>query len=306
MKLDFGEVLRRVWKIGWNHKVLWLWQASPAAAVIFILPLFFVFYPFFIGFIQDPEFQFPVEPWMSIFFNSIVGLFVFSFTLLWIFSQITTIYGVVDIENGMTNISIKGLFHKSLPYFWRVIFLYFLYCSIWVLISVSFNPIIATIIRSYPDTINFLLRLLTLPLAFFSLVIMMILELSQIAIVTDNMSVIAAVSHAWKIFKSNLLNIAILGIIIYFGIYIPLGLSFLPVPFLGFISVLFLTRLPDPSVVFFMMFFVVVPLIIVLPTILAGIFMTFLQSTWVVAYLRMNKNLNDSMNLEKPPTEVAQ
>jgi hypothetical protein len=29
MKFDLGDVLTRMWKIGWNHKVLWLWQILP-------------------------------------------------------------------------------------------------------------------------------------------------------------------------------------------------------------------------------------------------------------------------------------
>lgn len=41
MKFDLGEVLSRMWKIGWNHKVLWLWQMIPGASVIFVFPSFF-------------------------------------------------------------------------------------------------------------------------------------------------------------------------------------------------------------------------------------------------------------------------
>ena len=305
MKFDFGEVLRWMWKIGWNHKVLWLWQMLPGASVVFVFPSFFIYYPAFTKLMQNPELQIPIEPWMSISLNSMGALFVLSYALMWIFAQLTTICGAVEIEKGTANISFRELSRKSLPYVWRVFGLYFLYCGVWALMSVGFAPISWILAKNSPATLKTLMIFLSLPLSVVWLVSMVVLELAQAAIVADNMRVIAAILHAWKILKSNLLEMVIITIVLFFGVLTPLGLLLMPLPFLVGISSLFLTHAPDPNVIFFTVFFGIIPFVIILSTSLAGIFMTFFQSAWAVAYLRLSKNSNTSIILEEKPQEAG-
>jgi hypothetical protein len=287
MKVNIGDMLGSAYRIGWRHKILWLWQAMPGVAVVFVFPSVFIYYPAFTRLIQDPELQIPIEPWMSIPLNSMGILFVLSYVLMWIFAQLTTICGVMEIENGAAKLSFRELFRKSLPYVWRVSGLYFLFGGMWALISASSAPILGPVARNSLYTLELLSTLLALPLLIVWLASVIVLELAQVAIVADNIKVIAAISHAWKIFRSNLLNVVIIVILLYFAMVIPFGLLLMPFPFLVGISLMSLTRMPDPNIIFFTVLFVIIPLVVILPTSIAGVFMTFLQSAWTVVYLRL-------------------
>ncbi|MBI5950639.1 MAG: hypothetical protein HY865_03180 [Chloroflexi bacterium] len=305
MKVNIGDLMGSAYRIGWRHKMLWLWQVLPGLAVIFVFPSVFIVYPFFTKLIQDPELQIPIEPWMSISLNSMGILFVLSYALMWIFAQITTIHGAIEIEKGATKLSFRELFRKSLPYVWRVIGLYFLYCGMWALISIGSRPILAPVAKNFPSISEPLLYLLALPISIIWLVSMVVLELAQAAIVSDNMTVIAAVSRAWEIFKGNVLDAATIMIVLYFGMIIPFSLLLMPLPFLISISLLFLTRASDANVIFFTVFFAVIPLAIILTTLVVGIFMTFFQSGWAVAYIRLNRNADIPTALEEKPQETG-
>jgi hypothetical protein len=157
----------------------------------------------------------------------------------------------------------------------------------WALISASSAPILGPVARNSLYTLELLSTLLALPLLIVWLASVIVLELAQVAIVADNIKVIAAISHAWKIFRSNLLNVVIIVILLYFAMVIPFGLLLMPFPFLVGISLMSLTRMPDPNIIFFTVLFVIIPLVVILPTSIAGVFMTFLQSAWTVVYLRL-------------------
>jgi hypothetical protein len=307
MKLDFGEVFTRTWKIGWNHKILWLWQMLPGVAVIFIFPSVFIFYPVFTRLIHDPELQIPIEPWMSISLNSMGTLFALSYVLMWIFAQIATICGAVEIEKGTAGISFRELSHKSQPHIWRILGLYFLFVLFLGLVELANFGFVALCRVFYKEVSaipGFLFFLWVLPLSLALLVGIIIVELAQAAIVVNNMGVLAAVLHAWKIFKSNLLGLIILMVVLYFGVSIPLSLLLMPFLFLAFTSFWFLLRVSDPNVIFFTAFFVIIPLIVIFSTSLNGIFMTFFQTAWAVAYIRLDRNANAPIVLEEKPQEA--
>lgn len=305
MKFDLGEVLSRMWKIGWNHKVLWLWQMIPGASVIFVFPSFFIYYPVFTRLVKDPELQIPIEPWMSISLNSMAFLFMLSYVILGIFAQITTVCGMVEIEKGIVKISFGGLFRKSLSYFRRVFGLYFLFGSVWTLIYLGSVSILFAVRKVDVD----LLVVSSIPiLCMFipaTLVGVSVLELAQASVVMDDKSVLSAISHGWKLFKANALNALMLAIILYFGMNLLFSFFVGPFMFLVPISLLFLTRLPDPTTIFSIVFFIVAPLVIILPTLLIGILVTFFQSAWAVAYMRMNRNLNTPTGSEETLTETG-
>jgi hypothetical protein len=308
MKFDFGEVLGRMWKIGWNHKVLWLWQMLPGAAVFFLLPSFFIYYPAFTKLLKDPELQIPIEPLMSISLNSMGVLFVLSYALMWIFAQAMTICGAVEIEKGMANISFRELFQKCLPYIWRVLGLYFLFIlffGVLELVNVGLAYIFRVVYQDVSAIPIFLFIFWALPLLFALLVSIAVVELAQVAIIANNMSVLAAVLHAWGIFKSNLLGVIILMIVVYFGIFIPLSLLLMPFLFLAPISLLFLSRIPDPNIIFFTVFFIIIPFVVILSAFLNGVFMTFFQSAWAVAYMRLSHNANTPIVAEEKPAEAG-
>jgi hypothetical protein len=65
MRFDLVELLRQTWKIGWNHKVLWLWQILPSLFSILMMPFMFLANPAFGMLLPEP---WNLEPnrWMDV------------------------------------------------------------------------------------------------------------------------------------------------------------------------------------------------------------------------------------------------
>lgn len=293
MKFDLGEVLGRTWRIGWNHKTLWLWQMLPNVAIVFLLPIFVIFAPIVTILVNDPDKKIPVEPWISIA-NSSFLLFGVSYILLRLMAQITTVHGVIRIEKaGELSLS-RELFQKSLIYFWRVFGLYGVYYGTGVLLMLILALPLIINPASVHDPSRIYFRLPSLLFSPILLIGACVLELAQASIITDDLRMLPAISNGWKLFKANILNVSIMMIVLYFGMNILLGLFLIPFMFLAPISILSLTRMPDSNLIIFIFLFIVIPLAVVLPTSFFGILMTFFQSAWAVTYLRLSNNTKEN------------
>ncbi|MBL8061903.1 MAG: hypothetical protein JNK32_02715, partial [Anaerolineales bacterium] len=199
MKFDLGEVLTRMWKIGWNHKVLWLWQMLPGLFFAVLMPIFILVNPGFIMLMPEPYNQYVNEPWMSLAFMGVTFIFLIPSAFLGVLVQLTTTYGAVKVEKGAEKLGFRELFHESLPYFWRVFGLYAIFFGGWMVIWFGFMAVFMAG------------SMLTMGLAtfcfmpFFFLVIpvlivgLSVLELAQAAIVADDMRTLDAISRGWKL-----------------------------------------------------------------------------------------------------------
>jgi hypothetical protein len=79
----------------------------------------------------------------------------------------------------------------------------------------------------------------------------------------------------------------------------------MPFLFLVFGSLWFLTRLPDPNVIFFTVFFIIIPFMIIFAISFYGVFMTFFQTAWAVVYMRLSNNANTPMVVEEKSIEAG-
>ena len=289
LKMKLSEVIGYAFKIGWNHKVLWLWQIIPSISVIFVVPLFFIYYPLIQKIIIGPELQLPIDSFIAVSGKSIFFLFLLSYVILGILIQITTIYSVITINNGAVKLSFKDTFRKSLHYFWRVVYIYFIIGGILLIVNFIFSFIVRITYKytyTFPDNLVVFFSLILLPIMFTGIIL---IELSQSAIIVDDMSLFAAISHPRKIFKKNLLRSILLIIILYYGLSILFALLMFPFLFVIPLFILFSPRLLDANTIVFILFFVIIPFIVIVVTFLNGLFISFCHCTWTLAYLRMNQ-----------------
>ena len=298
MKLDFGEVLGRTWKIGWNHKVLWLWQMLPGLFAAFLMPLMLVGNPAFAEFMPAPWSRFVSEGWIMVLFMALIFLLILPLMAAGIIAQLTTTYGAVQVEKGAEKLSFRELFTESLPYFWRVFGLYFIFSSVWMVIWFAFLIFISVV-----SVFTFGLAALCFMPMFLLLTPIIIvgysvLELAQAAIVADDMGTLESISHGWKLFRANALHVIILMVILYFALSMLSSIFIFPAMFPMMLFPLAMEMDGNAGAMLGVLFLIAFPFMMLLVYMIQGILMTFFQSGWAVAYLRLSVDANTPIMAE--------
>lgn len=297
MNVHLGEVLGTTFRIPWRNKKLWLWQTLPCLAFMFLLPPILFYYSALKKFGPDIENAFPIETSTKIIFDIENFLFTLSFILLCILAQIMSMHAINAIEEEIAEISFIEILKKSLPSYWRVFGLYFLFISAWVLIIFILQSIMLFTYKAFPTSIYY-----TSPFAILLLPVMLVsicvVQLAQASIIIDNLSIPTAVSRGWKLLLANGWNAIPLVIVLYYGGSLFFSLPFISLISVFFISLLFITRLPDPDVILFIIFFIGIPLLVFLSMIILGVVLTFFQSGWIILYRRINRSEENAVKVE--------
>jgi hypothetical protein len=289
MKFDLGDVLTRMWKIGWNHKVLWLWQILPGLFSVLFMPLMFLSNPAFMMMLPEPFNRFADEAVFSIILMLLMFVFMFLSAFLGALAQLITTYGALKVERGAEKLAFRELFKESLPYFWRVLGLYALFFGMWM---VLYSVFMILFMAGSVLTLGLSTFCLT-PFFFLLLPVMLIgysvLELAQASIIADDMGTFHAISRSWKLFRENWLGLSLLMLILYFGLTMLSSIMVFPlmVPMMG-LPILIETQIAVSSLMV-MAFLVVLTLAMFLMIIVQGILMAFFQSVWAVTYLRLTQ-----------------
>jgi len=289
MKFDFGEVLERMWKIGWNHKVLWLFQMLPGAAMLLVFPLFFLANPASAMFLPEPYNQWANEPWM-------VGLSVGMMFLLFIpsmfvgaFAQAATTLGAIKVEKGAERLSFRELSRESMPFLLRVMGLYLLFGALWFLVIMVFMLLmmgVAFVTMGIGMLCIMPFFFLIYPIAFVGY---LALELAQAGIIADNLGMKDSITRGWQLFRSNALALSVLMFILYFGLTTLSSLFIFPM-MLPMMSLPFsMDSSGNFNETFFTFIMVLFPILMVVMFVVQGILMAFFQSAWAVAYLRLTR-----------------
>ncbi|MBI5351195.1 MAG: hypothetical protein HZB50_01010 [Chloroflexi bacterium] len=287
MKLDFGDVLGRMWKIGWNHKVLWLWQMLPGLFSALLMPLIFLMNPDFAAFLPEPWNQYANETWLAVAYVSITFILMIPIMFVGVIAQLATTYGALKAERGAEKLAFRELFSESLPYFWRVLGLYAIFGGVWMLI---YFAIMAVIMLTSIVTFG-LSMICMMPLFLLCIPIMIVgysvFELAQAAIIADDMKTLEAISHGWKLFRANTLSVILLMVILYFALTTLSSLFIFPMMFPMMLFPLGIDSHGDINNMFLIFFVVLFPLMFIVMFAVQGILMAFFQSAWAVAYLRL-------------------
>ena len=305
MKLDIGEVLGRMWKIGWNHKVLWLWQMLPALFAGLLMPFMFVANPAFAMFLPEPWNRYANETWVAVAFVALTFFLMLPIMFVGIIAQLTTTYGAVKVEKGAEKLAFRELFSESLPYFWRVLGLYAIFGGAWMLIVFAFMAIniFASIITLGLASICLMpLFLLFIPVL---IVGYSVLELAQAAIIADDMGSLESISHGWKLFRVNWLGVILLMVILYFALTLLSSVFIFPMMFPMMLFPLGMESHGKFNNLFLVFFFVFFPVMMFFMYAVQGILMAFFQSAWAAAYMRLNRDTNTPIILEEKPVEAG-
>jgi hypothetical protein len=299
MNLDFGEVIGRMWKIGWNHKVLWLFQMLPGLFSILMIPFFFIGNPALAVFLPEPYNRLMDEPWVFALSFIVTLLLMIPLMAVGTMAQSATTLGALKVENGAEKLAFRDLLKESWPYFWRMVGLYTAFGAAWMLIVfviMGLSVGVSFITLGLGSLCMMPLFLLLIPVI---IVGYSVLELAQVAIIAENMNVRDAISKGWQMFQANVLATVILMVILYFGLSTITSIFVFPAMLpMMFAPMFFFESSGEPWIIFLVLFLVIFPIIMIFMLIVQGILMAFFQTAWAVAYTRLNSKASSPVAVE--------
>jgi hypothetical protein len=296
MNFDFGNVLTRAWQIIWKHKILWIFgilagctrgggggggggSGGGGGGRNGGDPL-------------PPEMQQAFEntgDWITDngWIIVVVVVLLIALWLLFVFlgtiGRIGLIRGTVQAEGGAASLSFGELFSGSLPYFWRVFGLALL---IGLAFLVIFIPIILLGVLTAGVGFVCVLPLLCVlvPVAW---AVNVILEQANVAIVTENVGLLAGLQRGWEVVKGNVgpilvmaLILAVLSFAVGLVIAVPIFVIVFPAMFA---FILGQGESYTPLLVAGLCFVAYLPISITL----GGILTAYIGSAWTLTYTRL-------------------
>ena len=299
MNFDVGEVFSRAWQITWKHRVLWI-IGIPFG--FFISTMFLlIFFPFLLPVLMQNS-QMDLLP---VFIAGLILAFLLFMLLLYpisVFAQTSVTLGILDADQDNEHYSVSELIKRSLPFFWRVL-------GLMLLFAVGINLIIFII-----QAVMFILTIVTLGIATICMTPLMFLiypalyvaivwmEQATNGIIIDNMMVMDAARQGWNLVRNNFKPIALMALVVYFGIGLITGIVVMPI-MIPFFVVPFSFMQNEPNWTILSISILCTVAFIPLFAIISGLSMIFTKSAWVLTYLHLTRSSKPQpVLLEAPPS----
>jgi len=304
--MDFGEILKKAWKIIWKHKILWLFgllascgmnsarggsghgggssggasaPSSSSGIFPFLNPSMRYSLDNFTRTIEN------IEPWiwlMIVFLMILVGI---AIAVLSLFLGTLGTTGVIkgtatadDAGDDAKPLSFGEIFKAIKPYYWKVLLLNL---GLRILGFVAFLIFALPIVLFAVCTCFLGLFLLILIGWFIELMIIF----TTIAIIEEDQDVFEAISRAWKVITRKIGFVVVMFLILGIGqlivsLIIGLPLIIVPIPLL---INLFATGFQSASIGLLLSIFL---LLVLLPFLLflAGVVKAYVLASWTLTY----------------------
>jgi hypothetical protein len=204
--------------------------------------------------------------------------------------------GTFQLEQGSENVNFGQLIRGVLPYFWRILGIVLL-----VLGSILLTMIILTAFVIFFSALTLGIGLLCVVPLFILLIVVAILgyalmEQSVSAVLVDNLGVSGAVQRAWDLVEKNPGVMTLMSLINFIGaivLVMMISISMM-IPMFGFGS----NPGSAPDVQAFERLSILWMLVFLpLYAVFQGILVTFLQSVWILIYLRLTRSTTPSQPL---------
>ena len=298
MKLDFGAILSRAWKITWENKVLWIFGLLAAmgngaagggggagggdGGGRDFGPGGLELPPPARRFVESPD------PQIIAIVIGVICVLVLIALVLFVLSIIGRggLIGGVRLADDNGRVTFGEAWRVGLRNFWRV-FLIGLIVGVVVI-----GLVLILLVPGIFFSITIIGLLCGLPLIFAFVVAAIVLGIvayfAQIAAVVEDLSVTAALGRAWEVIRANLGDIIILGIVLIVAqavigvvIALPVIVTLIPIVFavIGFINES-QNLAVGGLIVAGLCFVAYLPVLIVL----GGVLETWITSAWTLAY----------------------
>jgi len=291
--MDISAIFKRAWEITWKHKGLWVLgilancsgSGSQGSSNASRMPQYSV------GGGEFPQIEhwlqsIPEGAWIAFGIAVVCGMLLLAL-VFWVLAAIGNgglIAGFQMAETGET-VTLASAFQQGIRYFWKLLVIQLILglASLVVFFPMIFGGAIMSILTMGVALICLIpLICLLIPLG---IAITIYTLLTQIALIVEELDIVAAFKRAWEVFRANLGQIIVMGLILGVGGFV-VGLI-LAIPFilmaLPFISGLIvgteLSSLTGFSVT-------IIGILLYMPVLLlaGGIMRTFITGSWTLTY----------------------
>jgi len=321
MKINIGEVLSKAWKIIWKFKVLWIFgilagcgggnssrlnynggggSSSGNQTGTGQLPEFFRRFEN-----MQPERMFSefLTQYTAIIVGTIMLLCILwiVFLFLGVMGKTGLIKGASKADGGAQSLGFGELWTESLPYFWRML-------GLNVLVGLPFFILIVIVVAglgfagysTFKDGMpggGLMAVFVGMMGVFFgvicvvsiaSIIIGMIVEQSQNALVLEDIGILESLGRGWAIFKSAVLTIIVIAIILgvlgsVAGLIMALPIIAVAIPGAIGVAAAGKDNFIIPLVIAGSCFVAYLPVLLVL----SGILQAYNQSVWTLVFRRL-------------------
>ncbi len=291
--MDISAIFKRAWEITWKHKGLWLLGilancssgSSQTSSNVSRIPQYNVGggeFPQIDHWLQSV----PEGTWIAIGIAVIGGLILLAL-IFWVLAAIGNgglIAGFQMAETGET-VTLASAFQQGFSYFWKLLAIQLILglASLVVILPVVFGGALLSIFTLGIGLICFIpLICLLIPLG---IALSIYTLLTQVALIVEELDIVAAFQRAWDVFRSNLGEVIVMGLILGVGgfivgliLAIPFILMVLPF-FTGLIVNSEASTIAGLSVT-------LIGILFYLPVLLvaSGIMRTFITGSWTLTY----------------------
>jgi hypothetical protein len=279
--MDFGEVLSTAWKTAWKHKVIYgfgLVGMAVPALMVFLMGGFFAF-----STLQELESAFDAgQGGFGIVFFGLLLLLNLVSLVFSALSNAGTYKGTQQALGGAGRLSFSELWEESWPYLGRL-------AGLFLLIGLG-----GAVVFAFPALLGMItaglafLCILPLMIVFIPLGILMylILQLGMAAIVCDDLGLAAALRYAWGLIRRKFWPLALMTMILYLVQMMVVTVISLPMFFVQVLVVVPLASGNFDEALIFRGFGIMMAVILPLAFLIQGLSMAYINSAWVVIYLR--------------------
>lgn len=283
--IDLNELINRIWKITWKHKILWGAGFLTLLVTFLFIPLMFV--PVFLLLGSNDAYRMlnEVWPWVLILCG-----FVFFIAASYVISSImrpALVLGTLKAERGAEKLSAGELLREAAVYFWR-------FLGLMLLFFVTFMVVYAVImgIQMVASMLTLgLASMCMLPLSFLMYPLiyaaMAVMELAEASMVVDGLGVMEALRRAWDLVLKNKMSVLLVALILYVGL--AFLSSFITVPVfmpIGFLPMLIIEDILPRNFlwIFGLGYLVAIPIV----AFVQGIVLAMMKIGWTLTYLRLS------------------
>jgi len=301
--MDFGEVLTKAWKIIWKYKILWLFGifascsggngggggggGGGSSSINYS------------GNYGTGPYNLNIEPWAIVLIVAAIILLAVIITVIVVAVSTVGRVGLIQgtkmaDEDEDAKLTFGSVFNSTKPFFWRVIGLNLLimvgWIALFILIGMFF--LFGTIFTLGLGLICLLPLCCVLIPAFW--VLSTFVEMANVAIVVEDLSVIDGLKRGWEVFKGHLGEMVLMGLVLVLGGFIvgmilamPMILAVIPLMIgivaaasgdtSGFATASFIA--PAICCVAYL------PVLIVI----GGIIRAYIGAAWTLTYLRLTR-----------------
>ncbi len=317
--MDYGYALTRAWQITWKYKVLWIFgilagcgtnSSSGGSGNIDYSQDVNEMPPEVIE-LGDKALTFFAQPTVIIGMILFVLLVIILTTFLTTIGRVALISGTYKAEAGAKSLSFGELFKDSTSRFWRFFWMNFLVSLPFIIVIVgllgagiftAFSADNATASEAFLVAFIPTLCVLFCCLFFFSLLIGMIVQQAQNAMILEDLGISASLMRGWEVFKSNLGHLILMAIILF--IFSAVVGVVVAIPMLIVVIPAAISFVLDGAQSFQPLILMGLCLVAYLPISLIanGVLTTYTQAVWTLFYLQITdqtpENLEEDIIVE--------